>query len=74
MKYRIKEVLHDDWNRFEKKWEIATYYYPQYKKFLFWRNFKEYYLGVKWVRSWAPHYKYREQAENFINERRGCNI
>lgn len=29
MKYRVKRI----------EWEDTTIYYPQYKKFLFWRNY-----------------------------------
>lgn len=66
MKFRIKEVEHDEWCRYSGQWKKVTYFYPQYRRFFFWCNFKEWYRGVKWMRRWTPQYRYREEAEQFI--------
>jgi hypothetical protein len=61
MKYRVKEVYDAG-----LKW-----YYPQYKNFFFWRNFEEWYRGVKWMRRWEPFFKTQSEAEHFLKKIRG---
>lgn len=39
MQYRVKEVEGTGFDPFYTKIIKKTYYYPQYKKFLFWRRF-----------------------------------
>ncbi len=62
MKYRVKEVEEAG----------ATWYYPQYRKFVFWRNFQECYRGVKWVRWWSPFFISREGAVTFLSGKAGA--
>lgn len=59
MKYRIREVTDAG-----RKW-----YYPQYKNFVFWRNFEEWYRGVKWLRRWEPAFDTMEGAEKFLAQK-----
>tara|TARA_R110000868_G_scaffold87240_2_gene244132 strand:+ start:819 stop:1058 length:240 start_codon:yes stop_codon:yes gene_type:complete len=51
MQYRIKEVKEPE----------ATYFYPQYKKFLFWRRFV-WWGGEDGYTPKTVWYKYKEEA------------
>jgi len=57
MQYRVKKTLEAG----------CEWYYPQYKRFIFWRNFRECYCGVKWVRWWSPFFDTVEDAERFLS-------
>ena len=70
MQYRIKEVKQEAYFRYlDEKWHEITVYYPQYKRLFFWRNFKEIGRGPKWVYTYEPYFRYREEAEKFLNEK-----
>ena len=66
MKFRIKEVMEDRWFHYLKQWHRIPVYYPQYKRFLFWRNFREWCRGPKWRSQITPSFKYKEDAEAFL--------
>jgi hypothetical protein len=69
MKYRIQEVKQEAYFRYlDKKWQEITVYYPQYKKWLFWKNFEEAGIGPKWIYKYAPYFRYKEEAEKYLNE------